>query len=147
MFRNMKKVSDMPKAVASFMWLIAMPVILESLMKGQVPEDEDEWAEWFFLQSLLYGTTSVPFVRDVANGALTEYGYSFTPAEGILESSIRAGKKAAEGDFDDVFWRNTAKAGGALLHLPTGQATKTIEFFLDGKSDEPVREFIMGPKR
>ena len=147
MFKNMKKIGNMPKAIASFMWLIASPVLVESLLKGHEPEDDEGWAEWFAMESMLYATTSIPWVRDVANGLLTDYGYSFTPAQGMVESFIRAGKKGVQGEYDEVFWRNTVNAMGVMTHIPTGQAMKTFDYIFGGESEEPVREFFVGRKR
>jgi len=135
-----------PEVVARLSYLILMPVFFETLLRGKEPEDEDEWLEWFAVQSALYTLTTIPFARDIASGAMGEYGYSITPVEKFGQAVSRAYKGAMDDDeMTEAEFRAAFDALGVAFKLPTGQAWSFYEYMRDiDDVEDPIRELIVG---
>jgi hypothetical protein len=144
---------DIPFLAARFMWLVTLPVLSDALLKGTIPDEDDEesWLEWFAIENLLYPAQTIPFVRDVVSGLLGDYGYGMTPIGGGIEAIINTAKDASDGELGDAFGRNAAKAVGVAARLPTGQAWTSSEYlwdYVNGEVDEPsLREMVYGRKK
>jgi len=141
-----------PAEIARLTWLILMPVFFEAMLRQKEPEDEDEWLYWFTMQSLLYGTTTIPFVRDIASGALGDFGYNMTPVAKFGDSIARGWKgleDMAQGeDMTTAEFKAVFDALGVAFKLPTGQAWGFGEYVARFDDvEDPLRELLVGVDR
>jgi hypothetical protein len=97
--RGVKHKTYTPSQVTSkLMFFYALPVFLELLMRGEIGDDDDDEyddgslispdMDTYLTQLALYPMASYPFVRDVASGYFSEYGYTASPVTGVLERGI-----------------------------------------------------------
>ena len=150
-----------PKAMMTWMtrnmWMVFMPVLFEGLMRGKLPDDDDEqgWLSWWAAQSFLYAFTGIPVLRDFINGMVTDYGANPAPAYALLDKAAELGSLAMDlatdekdlGDISTAQLKHVVKTVGQLTHIPVGQAFKTYEWAMKDDPEEPIREFIFGVKR
>ena len=147
MLARKAKSGDVAKAVASFMWLIAMPFLVEELIKGS--DDDDEWLD-YLSGAASFGLTGLPLGRDVGNIMMGESMGMLPATLQPLEQFGKAVHRGVGGQYDEIFWRQLVQGGGGLLRLPTKSAWNYIEGIdnvLSGRSEEPLRELLIKPER
>lgn len=143
---------------AKIMFLFALPVFFDMLIRGDLdePEDEDDRLSKFATGVALYPIQAVPFVRDVASGLIGDYGYNPSPVLSTLEKGIAGFKQISERSFTDEDFTKTAlknavKLTGAVLGIPgTSQTWATSEHLYDvieEGEDITFRELSFGPKK
>lgn len=143
---------------AKFMFLMALPVFLEMLMRGEFgADDEPEEKMAKMLTNLaLYPINTVPFVRDVASGVLGDYGYQASPVFSMIEKGITGSATLAKQVYNDEeisksAAKNSSKVVGAAFAIPgINQAWSTGEHLYDvieEGEDLTLRELIYGPDR
>lgn len=135
-----------PAEIARLSWLVLLPVFFESMLRGKEPEDEDEWLQWFAVQSLLYGATTIPFVRDIVSGAMGDYGYTMTPVASFGRDVSRAVQGlAGDEEMTEAEFRALVNSLGITFKMPTGQALSLAEYIERfDEVDDPFRELIVG---
>ncbi len=147
-----KKVRDVGKITARAAVLLALPTAMESLLRGEWPEDDENYAEWLALKSALYGASSVPLMRDFVG--LTEgYDYNPTPISSIGKSAQYLIQKIAR-DYDEgsVNPDTIGKFGETIGYtigvpvLQTKRAVKAFNKWMDGE-DVDFIEYLRGPDR
>ena len=127
-------------------------------MRGELdePEDDDERLNKFLTQSALYPLTSIPFVRDVASGAISDFGYNSTPVAAMLERGITSGKGMVGNILTDEEVtksqiKNVSKLVAAGVGIPgVNQMWSTGEHLYDviEEGEElTTRELLFGPDR
>jgi hypothetical protein len=145
-------------AAAKAMFLFTIPVFLEMFMRGELdePEGEDERMSNFLTMVALYPVTSVPFVRDVASGAFTDFGYNSTPVAAMMERGITSGKGLVKNIMTDEDItlgqiKNVSKLIAAGIGVPgVNQMWSTGEHLYDVIEDGEeftTRELLFGPSR
>lgn len=141
------KAGNWSKALAPTFWFLAMTSIMEAMMSGDWPEDDDEdglggvdIAEWVgrnLMFGLFYG---IPIARDAANakeridrGEYAEYGTTpLSYASQTIARGYKAGSKAADGeDVEGKDVKAAVSAVGFLLGLPGNQIGKTTGYIKD----------------
>ncbi|WP_085680386.1 hypothetical protein [Marinobacter salarius] len=126
---------NLPKFAASMAVLWIAPAVLGELVAMRGPDDDEEWAKWAAQQSILYPFQTMIGVRDVANAALTQFGFGASPAYDGLEQTARALQipyKAATGEEikrSDV--KSVVLATSYWGHLPGRQTWITGEYMFD----------------
>jgi hypothetical protein len=149
---------SLTSTAAKVMFLFTLPVFFEMLMRGELdePDDEDERMSKFLTGVALYPLTSIPFVRDVASGALSDFGYNSTPVASLMERGIESGKGLVKNILTDEEItksqiKNVSKLAGATLGIPgINQVWATGEHLYDviEEGEElTTRELLFGPKR
>jgi len=152
----------LPGLLARSWWLFAVSPLLGSLpsamMGGGGPEDDEtwtEWAAWTMFANLFYG---IPLVRDVAGSIASGFDYSFTPAQRIAETGVKAGEDVValvDGDEEtepsDKSVKTAVEAVGYAAKLPLGQVANALQFISDWASGEVepdgVGEWLSGLQR
>jgi hypothetical protein len=137
-FGMTKSVKDLPKLAAWFLWTTFVPTILVGMIRGDEPDDDEDWLEWALKSSFFYPFQSIVGVRDIVSYVQTPYwGYSPSPAfeapaavgEFLLEAS-----QAMFGDEDDA-WIDVLDPAldiaGYIGKVPIGQAKITIGQLLE----------------
>lgn len=142
---------DVPRLVASAALLWLLPPMLEALIRGRGPDDDDEsWAGWLARTELLYPLGTVVGLRDVASAvdwALVTGRADFrgSPAFDVPERTVgallaiaRAADPDAEVSRANV--EDMVLTVGYFAKLPARQAWTTLEYFHDwmtGRTDAP----------
>ena len=107
-------------------------------------------------KTAMYPVQSVPFIRDVVNASVTDFGYNITPLQSILEQGTRSIPAVIEGGFtDEEITKGQAKGAskfvGAAFGIPgTGQAWATGEHLYDvieDGEDFTVHQLLFGPDK
>ena len=89
---DVKRVKDLPNAVARMSWLVVLPSIADALMRQEWPEDDDPatFAKHFSLKAIGYGASAVP----VAGRAVDSMLQGFRPELSAVESLGKHGQKS-----------------------------------------------------
>jgi hypothetical protein len=58
---------DLPQLIASLTCLWFAPALLEELIRGNAPDDDEDWLTWILTKELFYPTATLVGVRDVAS--------------------------------------------------------------------------------
>lgn len=140
--------------------LFVVPVIAEMALRGELfpadDEDPEAVAEKALLKMALYPVASMPFVRDIANGVGSGYGYSMSPIGDLLEKGVKNIPALAEGALtDDEITRGEVKGTvqfmGAWFGVPgVSQAWATSEHLyqvIEEGEDLTLKEALYGPER
>ena len=111
---------------AKLTFMFTIPVLIDMLLRGEFGDDEDD--EDSNIQDMLtttamYGIGGVPFIRDIANGVIGEYGYSMTPIARVIEAGTYGLPKVMKGAFtDEEITKAQLKAStefvGAMVGIP-----------------------------
>jgi hypothetical protein len=137
---------------ARVMFMFMLPVLLESLMRDGLPdEDDEEWMQDYVRDLALYPLMTVPIARDVASHVIGDFKYQMSPISGIVSKGL----DGVEGvtDYENLTWyktKNAIKFTGAVLHIPgTNQAMGTAEHLyqvMEEGEDLTLRELLYGPE-
>lgn len=143
---------------AKTMFLFTLPVFFEMLMRGKLdePEDEDDRMSKFLSSVALYPVQSIPFIRDIASGALSDFGYNSSPVAAMMGRGITSGKGLVENIMTDEEvtksqLKNVSKLAGAAFGIPgINQVWSTGEHLYDvieEGEEATTRELLFGPDR
>lgn len=142
-------------ALERFVYLNILPSLLAGLIKGQLPDDEDDedysWPEYLAIQSLLSVSNGVPLARDAANGMFSDFGYGgISPLGGGIDSAIRA----THSSKSEAIVTNMLSATGMLTGLPSSQANRAVRTFyaledgeLEADAATILQGMLFGPKK
>ena len=67
------------KLMQSMFWIWIAPAVVETMILGEPPEDDDEWAEWMIRKVLTYPSQVLIGVRDIVNLEEERFGYNPSP--------------------------------------------------------------------
>ena len=136
-------------------WLTIMPAMADAFLRGEGPDDEDEWAQWFLWKLGAYSVNSVPIGGPMISSVNEGFNPSMSPITPIPTSIARSLQHFGElmtGE-DEVSWKTAEAAINAVGYtLGIGGTAQAARFFdaLDaleqGTNRDPlyVREFIAG---
>lgn len=128
---------NIPSASFRLFMLVPLAATIASLGSGQGPDDDkdESWLKWFAKNSAIYPFMTIPIMRDMVNYVAGDYGYTFTPLEQAIKTSIKPIKTAqsvVEGDKEiEDLAKDTFKASGYWLGLPTAQIGITGSYLYD----------------
>lgn len=145
---------------AKAMFLFTIPVLFDMLMKGELggddEDDEESTLQKMLTKVALYPMASVPFMRDIANGLLGEYGYNISPLASIMEQGVSTiPKVVVNGLTDEEITGSQAKGAtkfiGAALGVPgTSQAWATGEHIyqvVEEGEEFSLHSLLFGPEK
>jgi len=130
---------------------LIVPVLAEEYLRSLITggltdddEDNDPKAQELAVKTLMYPVTGIPFVRDVASFATSDFGYSISPVQSLIEQSLNSTSgliEAIASEDEDVTTSDvlgTLKFTGLIFKIPgTGgikkAANETIESLVDGE--------------
>lgn len=149
-----------PTDLAARMALIfVIPVIAEMALRGELfadDDDEETVAEKAMMKMALYPVASMPFIRDIASGIGSGYGYNISPIGDLMERGVKNVPALVEGALtDEEITRGQLKGSvqfmGAWFGIPgTSQIWATTEHLYQviGEGEElTLRELTYGPER
>ncbi len=127
--------------------LYLLPAVATAALRTAISDDDEEraFAGTVGKELIASAMGTMIGVRELS-GALTE-GYRYKGPAGTMffgaVSDIIV--QAKQGELDGALVRASAKAVGIALHLPTGQAVKTIEGLMEHPGDP--RAWLFGSKK
>lgn len=155
--RQSQGVTETATNVAAFLYhstlLTLIPGAFGAILLESFTEEDEEnmsYSEWLALQTLLYATGQVFFIRDVASGIASGFKPSFTPAESVF-SAIATGGQEVFGMLTDEDYEMTtreakaiARAVGYAKGVPgTNQIIKSTDWlykYVEGDLEHPVED-------
>ncbi len=141
---------------AKVMFLFTLPVLFEAMMRGELDDDDDAVIQKTLTKLALYPVSSVPFVRDIASGVGSSYGYNSSPVASTIEQGLQGvvgltDSLLTDDDIRKSSVKSTSKLAGAALQLPgVSQAWATGEHLYDviEEGEElSVHQLLFGPKK
>jgi len=149
--RQLRDTRNVPRFLASMMYLWWVPAVLSEMIAGRAPDDEDDWLKWALKKELAYPLQSVVLLRDIVQAATTDFDYEVTPAAEMFKAISDTIENLAEGDgLSRSEIKKAAAAVGYTFALPTRQVTITSEAFyrwLVEGDDVPLSDFFLSPQR
>lgn len=156
---NFKSPAQVGALMVDYLLLYTLPAVLGTLLKAAVsPDEEDEEAlakklvadQISFLLGLMVGVRELT-VGTQALAGVEQFGGAYAGPAGVrfFNEFAKFGKQAGQGELDEALFRSGANLFGIVLHLPTGQAVKTVEgtvAILEGDTQDP-RALLTGPPR
>lgn len=133
--RMTKSVKNVPDLMLRHWYLTVIPAIFSELLSGRGPDEDEEWEDWATRKVIAYPFQTIPFIRDVASGVESGFGYDFTPAGAAGEHLGRLLRKIGDlvegdADFTDVL-EQAVKTSGYFIGLPTAQMAITFGHITD----------------
>ena len=120
------------KASLSLIPLIILPAILESMMSGDAPEDDENYALWAINKSMLYGSSSLPIASNLVSAAFGDYDYAMSPTESPINMFIHKIKS----DDPEKWMEGLAVGTGLAFKLPTYKPYKILDEMTDQLSGD-----------
>jgi hypothetical protein len=151
---NVGSARDVPQLAARAFILLAIPVLVDALVKRQGPdEDKDETtAGWLAQKAAVYALSSLPFLRDLA-GMAEGFGYKPTPLDGFgkaLGATVKGIAQAIDnGELDAKALKAMVSALGFGAGVPATQVNRVIsaaDAMFEGEDVGPY-DFLVGPKK
>ena len=150
---DFKKVRDVGRFAARAAVVLVLPTALEALMRGEKPDEEEDYVKWLAIKSMLYSATSVAFVRDLT-GIAEGFGYSTTPLDSIPKEMAKAVREISkaydEGDMTREAAVKALSAAGYAFGFPVLQPKRFLDSLEkweeDGTMPDAV-EFLRGPDK
>lgn len=147
-FADFAKTKDVKRFAAFALVAWFGQQVLEGVIRGRGPDDDDEWFQWMISEGLSFPLETMIFARDIVSG-MKRFGYEPSPAFQAFENISRIGRsvgKMATGDKDDVTrgdLRAMIDTVGYFAGLPTRQVWQTLEYFTDWLTgeEEPSNPF------
>jgi hypothetical protein len=115
---------------------LLIPAAAGALFKNRGPADKEDPAEWAILESLHFGASSIPILRNIADTMKTGKSgkdFKFSPMFGIFEEQTQALMSMGEAAQGKVEWSkagfDAAKAFGHTFGIGgTTQAVKSAHY-------------------
>ena len=148
---NIKSPASVLKFTIRMGTILVATQAAEALMRGEKPDDDEDYASWLALKSFFFATSSVPLLRD-GMGIAQGYGYSSTPIDSIPVSVFAAWDEAAKAIKDGEMTRELAiktyEALGYIKGFPVTQPKRFLKAMdkweETGTMPDKV-EFLRGP--
>jgi len=149
------KPDSWPAFVNSMLWLTMAPMLIESLIKGDGPDDDEGWMEWFTMKNMEYMFVTLPGIRDVVGAIASDFRPNATPALSVLadigNASTTANKLATQGyDWGDLTisqQRQMVNTVSKVMVVPNKPLIRGYEIWVDDTVEDPVRHFLFGTGR
>lgn len=113
-----------------------LPSVLDGIMRGNVPDDDEEVPLWVAKQIAGYAGSTMVGTRDLVNGLLGDFGYSMTPLQSTGETLVGGaeviGNLANEDEeLTDADIAKIVKAAGIVTKLPLDAPYKELIYIKD----------------
>jgi hypothetical protein len=140
------------EAMSAFWWLLFVPAVVEELIRGRGPDEDEEYFAWAAKNLAVYPLQTVPYVRDAAFAAESGMSVRGTPMSTLLGGGSTVVKLGLGEDINRRDIRGSVFAAGYVTSIPTAQAWQTGEYFYlwsTGQEREPNlwRALVSGRKR
>jgi hypothetical protein len=143
-FKNPGEIAHLALDMMALMiWPVVSKMIFDAVLKGAVPDEDDEEETWatLYAKNQLSFLMAMNFIPGQLTGAVSGYGYDGPVGTAALKNMT----DAIDGAGD---WKRPALASvGAIFHWPTGQLDTTMrgwQGIADGHSDD-YTDVLFGP--
>ena len=134
------------------LWLLFLPAIVDRIMRGQLPDDDEDLMAWMAKESIGYASLGVPGLRDFVGGLTSDFDANPAPALQLFEKSVKSATLLAdltgdEKDLDDLKMyesKRLLEIIGWATHMPTKAVGKWLEWVAVEDQEAPVRNLIYG---
>jgi hypothetical protein len=146
-----KKPGDYPQLVGSLFSLMVMAPILNELLVGRGPEDDESWLGWGASTVAAYPFMTMVVVRDVAGALSSGFGYQLSPVETAGDALIKSVQALADLASGEDLTRSGVKALVSAAGIwglpfigqfPAGQLYITGEYLFDVLTGEHEPEDV-----
>jgi hypothetical protein len=159
---DFKDPMDVMRLGGDYLILYALPAALGTILKAALTpgddfDDPEELAKKLASDQLSYAFATMVGLREAVGFAqrlagVKEYGFAYSGPAGLrfLSAFDRLGEQLSQGEADAALRRSALGTTGILLHLPSGQANRTIDgmtAIMDGKTNNPLAVVAGAPKR
>jgi hypothetical protein len=156
---NFKKPGEVIALAGDYLLLMVVPAIMGALiramMKGDMPDDEDELMELLLAEQISFLMGFSPVLRELTAGAQTlagvgnGFGYSGPAGLRFFNDFYKLTVQIGQGEMDMALFKAANNTAGVLFHYPAGQVNRTVEgavALIDGDTENPLA-IVAGPPR
>lgn len=132
---------DISKITSAAIFLWFLPSILDDLIKGRGPDEDEDWLTWLMTKTATYPFQTMVIMRDFVNALERKFttgrraDYTMSPVIQGVESFINvvgAATKPFKGeDFTRTDVKDAVMATGYATGLPSRQVWMTTEYLYD----------------
>lgn len=141
MYKSNKQLGTL---IANVMYITIVPALVGSMMVGDVPEEDDEIAEWIITRSLAFRLGVYPIVGTATRSLETDAPPRSLGVDKLTSLLYRTGRNILNGD-EEAFY-TLGILFGTLRGVPmTGQIDKTTRGLLE--KDPTLFDMVFGPKK
>lgn len=146
--RRVSGAKDFGKVMHFGFWALVMPPLVDALLRGDLPEPDDEddegyaaaVAKWAGGRVVFGNVASIPGIRELAGAFDKGFGYKVSPVQNIGEGLFKSWgdvQRAWEGDEASPVWvKRTLTTLGLVTGKPTGQIANSAQFGADVATGE-----------
>jgi|GEM_PF-3957463 len=124
------------QAASTTLLTLLIPAVFGAYIKNRGPADDENKAEWAILESLHFGASSIPLIRNIADtlkNGKSGKDFKFSPMFGIFEEQTQALMSLDKAAHGDAEWSkagfDAAKAFGHTFGIGgTTQAVKSAHY-------------------
>jgi hypothetical protein len=139
-----------PTAVLAFgsdmLLLFAAEALLIGLIRGGLPDDDEDWWAWTGRTMGEQALSTIPFVREIPG---MKYGGGNTPIGTTAGDLYKAVNQAEQGEFDQALVKSWVNLIGTATGLPSAQINRLIDaYWREQKGEDvPAYEYVTGKRR
>lgn len=148
---DFRRAQDVGRLAVDLLTINVMPSTLSTLLylslKGDLPEDGEEWAKTLAQANASYLLGNMIGLRELGGAVSGFNGYEGPAGARFFSDATKLIKNAQDGEMDEQTWRALNKTAGILFQYPSGQLDRTwrgLNAWLDGETKNPMA-VIMGP--
>jgi hypothetical protein len=141
----------LPGLMARAWWLLVVPPILNEVLAGRGPGDDDDYGVWAFKQVILQMLGPIPVVRDLAKPIWEKvagdrtFGYQISPMQRAGDTLVNLGGdvgRKVRGEDTKQMTRDTLETVGYTTGVVPGQIAAATQFLVDvGAGDQDPEGF------
>lgn len=149
-FSAMKQRKNVLGGLSRMMWLISIPALMDALMRGEMPDEDDDPAEWLALKNISYAMSSIPIFGRGVGSLLEGYRPSLSSLDSLGGSAQKFGHEVSrivEGeDADLATAKASVQAFGSILGIGgTNQLVRILDA-IEAGDDAEMYDFLIGYK-
>ena len=141
------------KLAKDYFYLSILPAIGSVWMLDGGPDDEEEWYEWAAKTVGGFTVGGIPIVRDIVQGAFSDFGYSGPPSQRMFKLLVVAMTSPSDGELSRYEAKQMAVVLGYFFKIPTRQAARTSDYmwrYMNGETSggfDPYQALVTGFKK
>lgn len=160
---DFKDAKQVIKLGGDYLLLYSLPAVLGVILKDALTGGGDDWDDPEKLAKKLAGAqvsylmASMVGVREVGAAAqkalgVQEFNTAYAGPAGLrfFQELDKLGQQVGQGEADKAFLRSAINVSGIVLHLPSGQANRTIDgiaALAEGKTVNPLAPLVGAPPK
>lgn len=149
---SMRKIRNVPGAVAKMGWMLAAPAVADALLRAELPGEDDDDLAWWSWRITRNSLASVPVVGQGLAGLLSGYSFRFSSVEQLGSSWLKGFKALYKVTAEDEDF--TPKKAGELLKPlgltfgvgGTSQMVRALDA-MDAGEDLDLYRLLVGPEK